>query len=158
VVIFSAQFRHAVPLLAIQGSGLGASFVGAVWANGLLSIQRYRAILAINVLGLVAGTSLIAALVSIDGARGAAIATASWEGVVVVLSGVALVRADRRLMPPLRIVPKVAVAAGLAVLTTLLALPVLVSVIAASVVYLAVVLALGAVPREVFHLVRPPRP
>jgi O-antigen/teichoic acid export membrane protein len=149
VTIYSSKFSHSVPLLAIQGTGLGASFVGAVWANGLLSLGRYRVILAINLIALVLGTSLIVALVSIDGARGAAIASAAWEGAVAVLSGVALVRADRLLRPPLGIVPKVAVAAGLAALTTLLSMPVLASVAVASVVYLVVVVALGAVPAEV---------
>ncbi len=154
VTIFGPKFAHSVPLLAIQGTGLGASFVGAVWANGLLGLGRYRAILAINVGGLIIGSTLIVLLVLLDGVRGAAIATASWEGVVVVLSGIAIVQADRQLTPPLGIVPKVAAALGLAVLTTLLSLPVLISVVVAAAVYTAVVVVLGAVPTEVFNELR----
>jgi O-antigen/teichoic acid export membrane protein len=154
VTIFGPKFAGSVPLLAIQSTGLGASFVGGVWANGLLGLGQYRQILAINVMGLVVGSALIVVLVLIDGVRGAAIATAVWEGAVVVLSGVMLVRADRLLMPPLWILPKVAIALGLAVLTTLLSLPVLASVVVASAVYLAAVVALGAVPGEVFAELR----
>lgn len=151
LTVFGPQFSHSVSLLAIQGTGLGASFVGAVWSNGLLSLGRLREVLVINVFALLVGGALIASLVSVDGAHGAAIATAVWEGVSVLLTGAALVRADPLLRPPLAILPKVALAAGLAAATTLLALPVLVSVVAASVVYFAAVLLLRAVPREVFE-------
>jgi len=154
VTIFGPKFTPSVPLLAIQGTGLGASFVGAVWANGLLGLGRYRQILVINLLALVVGSALIVVLVLIDGVHGAAIATAAWEGAVVVLCGIMLVRADRLLMPPLQIVPKVAVALGLAALTTLLSVPVLLSVVLASAVYVAAVLILRAVPAEVFDELR----
>ena len=56
ITVYGRQFSHAVPLLAIQGAGLGASFLGAVWANALLSLGRYRTILVINLLALFAGT------------------------------------------------------------------------------------------------------
>jgi O-antigen/teichoic acid export membrane protein len=154
VFIFGHQFQHSVVLLAIQATGLGASFVGAVWANGLLSLGRYRVILAINLFALVVGSALIVALVLADGVRGAAIASAVWEGVSVVLSGIALAKADRLLRPPLRIMPKVAIAAGLAALTTLVALPVLISVLVAGVVYLAAVYALRAIPKELLTELR----
>jgi O-antigen/teichoic acid export membrane protein len=154
VTIYGAKFAHSVPLVAIQGAGLGASFVGAVWSYGLLGLGHYRTILAINLFGLIVGTSLIVTLVLLDGVRGAAIATSSWEGVVAVLSGVALVRFERLLMPPLWIVPKVSLALGLAALTTLLALPVLASVVVAGAVYIVAVLALRAVPGEVYAELR----
>ena len=69
-VVGGPKFARAAPLLAIQGVGLGATFLGAVWANGLLSLRRYREILAINLSALVLGGGLVAALVSIDGAQG----------------------------------------------------------------------------------------
>lgn len=150
-VVGGPKFAAAASLLAIQGVGLGASFVGAVWANGLLSLHRYRSILIINLLALVIGGGLIAALVAIDGGRGAAIATAADEFALAVLSAIVLVRVDRVFMPPLRIVPGVAVAALLAVATTLIDLPVLLSVTLAGAVYVAVVLALGLVPRELLE-------
>lgn len=147
--VLGGSFIGATPLLSIQAAGLGASFVGAVWANGLISVGRYRSILMISVGSLLGGTVLIVVLVLLDGVRGAAIATMAGEVVLVVANGAALVHADRSLMPPLGIVPKVAAAIGLAALTTLAPLPVLASVVVASGTYVAVVVALGAVPAEV---------
>jgi O-antigen/teichoic acid export membrane protein len=150
-VIAGPQFKPASSLLAIQGVGLGASFLGAVWGNGLLSLHRYREILTINLFALLVGGGLVAALVVIDGARGAAIGTTLFEFVVAGLSGWVLVRTDPGLKPPTRIIPAVTLATGLAVASTLLDLPVLVSTALAAVIYVVVVLALGAVPEELLE-------
>jgi O-antigen/teichoic acid export membrane protein len=151
-VVAGPRFAPASSLLAIQGVGLGASFVGAVWSFGLLSLGRYRAILAINAFALLVGGSLIAALVALDGARGAAVATAVTELVLALLSGAALARSDRSLTPPLRIVPPAAAAAGLAAATTLVDLPVLASVALASATYLLALLGMRALPSELIEL------
>jgi O-antigen/teichoic acid export membrane protein len=153
-VVGGPKFGPAAPVLAIQGIGLGASFSGAVWSNGLLSLGRYREILAINLFALLVGSALIAVLVSIDGAHGAAIATAAGEIVLAVISGFALANADRSLTPPLRIVPSLLLALGLAVASTLIDLPVLVSVVLASAVYLGVLLVMGAIPAELRQQLR----
>jgi len=153
-VLGGAKFRSAATILAIQGVGLGASFCGAVWSSGLLSLGRYRPILAVNLFALVFGGVLVAVLVSVDGVRGAAIGTAGGELVLAVLNGVALTRVDHSLVPPLRVVPAVILATGLAVATTLLSLPVIASVAVAAAVYLAVLLALGAIPKELREQLR----
>ncbi len=99
----------------------------------------------------------MAVLVKLDGAKGAALGTAGGEVMLALLSAWALTRADRRLMPPLRIVPTVALATGLASLTVLVGLPVLVTCIAAGAIYVFVVVALRAVPQEVWqHFSRRP--
>jgi O-antigen/teichoic acid export membrane protein len=153
-VLGGAEFGPATSVLAIQGVGLGASFVGAVWASGLLSLGRYRAILVVNLCALAGGSALIAVLVSTDGAQGAAIATAVAELVLALLNGFALVRADRSLMPPLRVVPIVILATGLAVATTLLDLPVVVSVLLATAVYAVAIISLGGLPEELTEQLR----
>jgi O-antigen/teichoic acid export membrane protein len=147
-VVGGAEFGPAASLLAIMGVGLGASFVGAVWANGLLSLHRYREILIVSLVALSLGGVLIAVLVVVDGAEGAAIATAAGEFVLAAVSGLVLWRVDPSLRPSWRIVPGVALAALLAALSTLVALPVLVSVSLAAAIYVAVVLVLGLVPKE----------
>jgi O-antigen/teichoic acid export membrane protein len=152
-VVGGPKFAPAAAILAIQGIGLGASFAGAVWANGLLSLGRYRDILTINIFALIFGGALVALLVEADGARGAAIATAAGELVLAALSGIALARADPELRPPLRILPRVALAAGLAVATRLIDLPVLASVAVAAAVYGIALLLLGALPAELIELV-----
>jgi O-antigen/teichoic acid export membrane protein len=153
-VVGGSEYAPAAAILAIQGVGVAASFAGAVWSNGLLSLGRYRDILAIYVLALLVGGVLIALLVSIDGAHGAAIATATDELILALLSGYALARADRTLTPPLRILPAVILAAGLAAASTLLALPVLASVTVASVIYVGTLLVTGAIPQELREQLR----
>ena len=145
------EFSKASSLLSIQAIGLAASFVGAVWSYGLLSLGRSGDILRINLLALVIGGASVAVLVKIDGAEGAAIGTAAGEMVLALLSARALTRVDRRLMPPFRIVPAVALGAGLAILIPLAGFPVLVSCVVAGAVYVSVVVALRAVPRELWE-------
>ena len=74
-IVGGPRFAPAAPVLAVQGVGLGAMFVSLVWANGLLGLGLYRQILAISVAGLVLTAALVAVLVPIDGAQGAAIGT-----------------------------------------------------------------------------------
>jgi O-antigen/teichoic acid export membrane protein len=145
-IVGGAKFHPAAELLTIQAVGLGASFVGSVWSYGLLSLGRYRDILKINLTALVLGGGAVAVLVTLDGARGAAVGTAAGEVVLATLNAAALSRADHDLTPPLRIVPAVAVAAGLGSLTILADLPVIATCVVASAIYIGAVLALGAVP------------
>ena len=42
------RFAPAAGILAIQGISVGATFVGTVWAFGMLSQGRFRAILIFN--------------------------------------------------------------------------------------------------------------
>jgi O-antigen/teichoic acid export membrane protein len=147
-VIGGRAFAPAAGVLAIQAVGLGFTFVGTVWAFGLLSLERYRVILAINACALVAGTTLIALLASASGARGAAIGTAIDEGAAALINAIALARTDRSLTPSLRIVPAVAVAGGAAGLSTLVSLGVGVRLVVSSVVYFALLLLLRAIPPE----------
>jgi O-antigen/teichoic acid export membrane protein len=153
-VVGGVKFRAASELLSIQAVGLAASFVGAVWSYGLLSLGRTKDILRINLAALVVGGAAVGALVKVDGARGAAIGTAAGEVLLALLNGWALTRADRRLTPPRRIVPAIAVATGLAILTPLAGLPVLATCALASAIYLGVVVARGAVPDELRHQLR----
>jgi O-antigen/teichoic acid export membrane protein len=150
-VVAGSKFAHAAPLLTIQGVGLGANFLGAVWANGLLSLHRYREILRISLAALFLGGAFVALLVVLDGARGAAIGTATGEFVFAALNGTVLARVDPAFIPPTRIVPGIALAAGLAVASTVVPLPVLASVALAAVIYIAAVLAFGLIPDELLE-------
>jgi Na+-driven multidrug efflux pump len=100
-------------VLAIQGAALGIMFVSMVWASGLLSLGLYRQILVLNVAGLVLNGALVAALVSADGARGAAIGTALAELAGTLAQAIVLIRGRPHLRPSLRVLPRAALAAGL---------------------------------------------
>lgn len=153
-VIGGARFLPATPVLAVQGIAVGATFVSSVWGFGMLSLHLHRLILTFNLamLGLVA--VVVAILVPLDGAEGAAIGTASVEVVAAIGNGVLLVRGRPHLAPSLRVVPRVALAALLGATPALLdGLPVVLRLLLSTVIYAAVLLALKAPPPELLTLV-----
>jgi O-antigen/teichoic acid export membrane protein len=112
-IIGGPGFKLAAPVLAFQGLALGAMFVSGVWANGLLSLGLYRQILVINAAALLLNALLVAVLVPLDGARGAAIGTAVAEIVAGVVLAVAVIRGRPQMRPSMGILPRVALAAAL---------------------------------------------
>ncbi|HTB70242.1 MAG TPA: hypothetical protein VK707_04620 [Solirubrobacteraceae bacterium] len=153
-VIGGARFLPATPVLAVQGIAVGAVFVSSVWAFGMLSLHQHRLILTFNLamLGLVA--IVVAVLVPLDGAQGAAIGTAFVEVVAAVVNGLLLVRGRPHLAPSLRVVPRVALAALLGSAPALLGgLPIVLRVLLSTTIYVAALLALRAPPPELLTLV-----
>jgi O-antigen/teichoic acid export membrane protein len=152
-VIGGAEFKGADPLLAIQGVALAAMFVSVVWGNVLLSLGRYRAILVINVSMLALNAALVSALVPIDGARGAAIATAVAEIAAACIQATAVIRARPWMRPSLRHVPFIALATACAALPALLTgLPAIVRLLLSTLLFVAVLLVTRAYPRELLDL------
>jgi Na+-driven multidrug efflux pump len=133
----------------VQGVAVAAVFVGSVWIYGLLSLQLHRIILILNLTLLAVMTVVVALLAALDGAMGAAIGTASVE-IASAITG-ALVLAHRRphLRPDLRLLPKVALSALVGGAPMLLdGLPTAGRLVLSSGLYFALLLLLGAVPRE----------
>jgi O-antigen/teichoic acid export membrane protein len=148
-VLGGPQYVPAAGVLTIQAVGLGATFVGIVWANGLLSLALYRHILALNAAGLIGMTILLAVVVPDHGARGAAVATALGEISAAVAGGAVLIRRHPSLARSLRVTPRVALAAAVAAAS--LAIPDLTSLeqmTIAGVLYLLALLVLRAFPPE----------
>src|SRR6185437_12251792 len=134
--------------------GLGATFVGIVWANGLLSLALFRQILTVNVMALAGIVVLLAVLIPADGAHGAAIATACGEFFGAVACGFVVARHHPSVLASLRIVPLIVLALGLAVAT--LAIPgvgSLARALIAGAVYLVALALLRAYPRELDALI-----
>ena len=145
-----AQYAGAARILAVQGAALGATFVGAAGGNALLSLRLNRTILAINVLALVLAAAVTAVLVPLDGGQGAAIGICAGEVAAAFASFVALTRPRRQLRPPLRVLPRVALAAAAGVAPVFLtSTPVIVRLVISSAAYAVVLAATRAVPREV---------
>jgi Na+-driven multidrug efflux pump len=141
-------------VLAIQGIALGSMFVSLVWANVLLSLGQFRQILLISVSMLVLNGLLVAALIPLDGARGAAIATAIAEVVAAVVQALAVVRERPQLRPSLRILPLVALAAAMGLLPlSLTGVPVIVRLLISTILFGGVVLATRTLPPELMDLV-----
>lgn len=153
LVVGGHKFLAAVPVLAVQGLGVGASFVGAVWAYGMLSLRLHRLILIFNTAMLVLVAALVGLLAAVDGAQGAAIGTAIAEIVGAVLGGFLLVHGRPHLSPDLAVVPRVAVAALLGAAPALATgIPVVARVVLATLIYGFALVILRAIPHELLDL------
>jgi O-antigen/teichoic acid export membrane protein len=152
-IVGGPRFAPAAEVLAVQGIGLGAMFVSLVWANGLLGLGLYRQILASSLAGLILTAALVAALVPIDGAQGAAIGTSVGEIVLAIVQAVLVVRRRPLLRPSLRIVPGVALATalGLAPLA-LTAVPVIGRLAISTALFAGALLLTRAYPQELLDL------
>lgn len=148
-VLGGAEYVPAADVLTTQAIGLGATFVGLVWANGLLSLALYRHILALNAAGLAGIIVLLALIVPDHGAQGAAVATAAGEFGAALGGGAILIRRHPSLARSLRAIPRVflaaAVAAGSLAIPDLSALE---RAILAGLLYLTGLLILRAFPPE----------
>ena len=153
-IVGGVEFDPAAKVLRLQAVWVTAAFVNALWAYTLLGLDRLRAVLVLNVGALTLNAALVAVLASLDGARGAAIATSTAELVNAIAFPLVILARHPDLRPSLAVVPKVAAAFALACAFALLPLgPEIVLVAVQSVVFFAVVLALGAVPRELLDAV-----
>jgi O-antigen/teichoic acid export membrane protein len=157
-IVAGADFEPAVPVLQIQAVALVAGFLAVTGAFALVSVHRHVALLLGNLVGLIASVVVTAILVPEFGAKGAAFATLAAEAAIaglywIVLLGSGMVRYDLTLVP--RIVAAGVPAAAL-VFTPLEDIPL---VVAATLVYWIVLLAVRGIPPEVIDaLLRRERP
>jgi O-antigen/teichoic acid export membrane protein len=153
-IVGGSKFQPAAPVLAIQGVGLGAMCVSAVWANGLLSLGLYRQILVLNLAALTLNALLVSALIPLDGARGAAIGTSAAETVAAVVLAVALVRGRPQLRPSTRILPRVALATALGLVPlAMTGVPVIARLAISTTLFGIALLTTGALPSELRALI-----
>jgi O-antigen/teichoic acid export membrane protein len=156
-VIAGPKFHPSVEVLRIQGLALIGTFLVATWGFALLSLRQHRALIVTNLAAMAIAAIATAVLAPSLGARGGAIATTITEWVLPLLYLVAILRVRPDLRPRLAVVPKVLVAAGVAAVVALVpGLPSLPATVVAAVIYIALLLALRAVPDEVIDAL--PRP
>jgi O-antigen/teichoic acid export membrane protein len=154
-VVGGSKFEDAVPVLSILGVAMIGTFLVATWSHGLLSLRRNRDLLLANLLALLVGVALTVALASSHGAVGGAIATTATEFVLAGTYVVLLVRHRRDLRPELGVVPKVALAAVVALVPCLvISPPSVVSAIVASGLFFVVLVLTRGVPGEVLDALR----
>ena len=153
-VIGGSEFASAAPVLAFQGIGLGAMFVSLVWANALLGLGLYKRIMQLNIAALVFNAALVAVLVTADGARGAAIATAIAEVAVTIAQALAVIHRRPTLRPSLRVVPGVALAAAVGLVPLAFAgVPTIARLVCSTAMFTVVVLLTRVLPDELLELV-----
>jgi O-antigen/teichoic acid export membrane protein len=153
-VVAGGDFTASVPVLQILAGALVTGFLAQSSLLALLSLKRYREIVAVNALAAVVAIAGTLALAPSLGAVGGAIATVSAEGVLAIACLVTLARTPLT-RPRLAVVPKVisAVGAGLAPALVVPAHPLLL-VLLATLCFGLVAFALGAVPRDAVDALR----
>jgi O-antigen/teichoic acid export membrane protein len=148
-VVAGKGFEPAVPVLRIQAGAIVGGFLAVSLAYVLLSVHRHAALLVANSIALGGSLLLTFLLVPSYGAKGAAVATVVGEFGLAAAYLVGVVRAGLRV--PWRGLPAIALGvaavSAIGVLTGLDGLPL---ALVAAVLYPAVLLALRAVPPEVF--------
>ncbi len=155
VILGGAEYRDAVPVLRLQSFALLGAFMFQVWVFGLLSLQRQRALIAVNGLGLVGVLVLGLLLIPWVGAPGAALAAVIGEAILALSALVMLVRARGSLRPDFGYVPRIGLAAAIGGgVGLLVGLPDLIAATVACVVYLAVAWRLRTVPDELLEAAR----
>jgi O-antigen/teichoic acid export membrane protein len=154
-VVGGSKFDASIAVLQTLGIGIPATYLVATWSFALLSLRRYRALMACNAIALTTALLLSALLIPAYGARGAGVVTASLELLLAGAYGVALSRIDSKLRPSLHLLPRIAISAGLG-LAAGLALPVpsIVAAAAACGIYLSLLFQLRAFPAEVWLALR----
>lgn len=148
-VVGGADFGPAADVLRVQAVGLAASFLGAGVSYALLSLRRHRALLVANLAALVSCATLVPLLADAHGATGAAVATSISEWLLLALLAVGVVRAGIPLRfdrgRALRVLAAAALGLAPAALT---GLPVLVRTLLCAAVFVAALVVLRALPRE----------
>lgn len=157
-VIGGDEAAPAADVLRIQGLALVPITLTYTWMHGLLALNRHRALLVANAVGLAAVVFLSIVLVPALGAEGAAVAVVIAESALAACAALLLRRARGSLLSSAAIIPKTAFAAALAVgAVLLLDVSTLVETIAGVAVYVAALLVLRAVPTELRGALMPPR-
>jgi O-antigen/teichoic acid export membrane protein len=143
------DFGPAVDPLRIQAVALVGTSLVAVWGYGLLSLRRHRAIMLANLVPLILAAVLSLVLIPRHGAVGAAIALTAAELGLACAYGLALRHSDSALLSRFGAVPRILLAAGLALAVPLVfGLGDAISVLVATAIYAIALVVLRAVPAE----------
>lgn len=148
-VIVGNQGRGAVSVLRIQGLVFIASFISTSTGLALVSLRRYRPMMIASASALALNIALGLILVPALGARGGALADVVTEAVVAIGLTVALIHAVPRHQISSSVVFPVILAAALSATVLLLPIGSLARAIGATIIYVGVLLLMGAIPTEV---------
>jgi O-antigen/teichoic acid export membrane protein len=152
--MIDGSFADAAPILRLQAFALVGLFLGQVWTLALISLRRQRDVAVANAIALAVVIVLGIVLVqAFDGIGGAATAVATESLLALLLLGF-LLRAGRDVAPSPGFVWRPLLAAGAGAAVTLLPLsPWLLAPLAVA-VFVAVALAVGAIPAEILPALR----
>lgn len=150
-VLGGSEFAAAVPVLRIQGVAVALTFLVTLFGAMLWIVRAKRQLVIANLAGLVSAIALTAALVPVAGAKGAALAMLVAEVVLAMWLAVALFRMRPDLRPSLRTLGKSLIGAIGAAGVVLTGLPPVAALIFGASAYVAILLALRAIPYEIWR-------
>jgi O-antigen/teichoic acid export membrane protein len=145
------DFAPAVPVLRIQGCAVAVTFFVLLFVSMLWVLRATQQLVLGNLVGVGSAILLTAVLVPVADARGAAVAMLIAESLLALWLGIALLHSRPDLRPSLRTPAKTLAALLVAVLVALTPVPPLVAVIVGSGAYVTVLLALRAIPIDVWR-------
>lgn len=153
-LLFTDDYADAAPMLQVQAFALLGIFCSQVWTLALVSLRRQREVALANGIALIAVVVLGLVLVgAFEGVGGAAAAVATETLLAVLVLGF-LVRADRGAAPRFGFVWRPLLAAAAALLVSLLPFSAWLLAPLAAAVFLAVAVAVRAVPPEILPALR----
>ena len=145
------EFEPTVPVLRIQGLAVATTFLVTLFGYMLWVLRARRQLVIANLAGLAAAVALMAVLIPVWDAKGAAVAMLIAETLLAAWLAVALLHSRADLRPQLRTVAKAIVAVAVAGCIALMPIPPLGSVILGTMAYLVVLLLLRAIPLEIWR-------
>jgi O-antigen/teichoic acid export membrane protein len=151
-----SEYADAAPILRIQAFALVAVFLGQVWQLGLISIRRQSALVFANGVALVLVLALGVPLIAAYDATGAAVAALVAEAALATALYALIARADAALRPELVFLWKPALAGALMAACLLVpGLPVAVTALLGTAVFVLAIWLTRALPPEVVAAFRP---
>ena len=145
------DFEPAVPVLRIQGFAVALTFLVLLFGYVLWAVRGNRQLVVGNLVGISCAVVLTAALVPAGAAEGAALAMLIAECILVSWLGVALFRLAPDIRPSLRTLAKALAAVAAAAGIVLTPFAPLIEVVVGTILYVAILLALRAIPVEIWR-------
>jgi O-antigen/teichoic acid export membrane protein len=153
-VVAGSPGQAAVPVLQIQGIVLAVSFISTSSALGLISQRRYRPMVVASCSALVLNIALAILLIPVLGAEGGAVADVATEALVAVGLTIALLHANPTQRVSATTVRALLLATSLSALVFLIPIGSPVRVVAATLIYFAILLRARVIPTDVLDAVR----
>jgi O-antigen/teichoic acid export membrane protein len=142
-------------VLRVLAGALLPSFVFGVWGFALLALERYRGVLIANAIALLASAAILLGMAAPYGAFGAAFATLIGDTCLAIGYAVVLMRGHREFRVSLDLLPRVALACGIAACAMLVpALPDIARLALAAALYVLALIVLRAIPEEIPQALR----
>jgi O-antigen/teichoic acid export membrane protein len=154
-IVAGSEFEPSVDVLRVLAGALLPSFVFGVWGFALLALERYRGVLIANAIALLASAAILLGLAAPYGAFGAAFATLIGDTCLAIGYAVVLMRGHREFRVSLDLLPRVALACGIAACAMLVpALPDIARLALAAALYVLALIVLRAIPEEIPQALR----